>query len=39
MSFLIDFTDLPQSNLLYGGNAGLKRGVTWISSKFYYSGV
>lgn len=29
MSFLMDFTELPQSNFLYGGNAGLKRGVIW----------
>ena len=29
MYFLTDFTNLPQSNLLYGGNAGLKRGVIW----------
>lgn len=32
MSFLTDFTDLPQSNLLYGGNAGLKRGIIWNGS-------
>ena len=32
MSFLMDFTELPQSNLLYGGNAGLKRGVIWNGS-------
>ena len=29
MNFLTDFTDLSQSNFLYGGNAGLKRGIVW----------
>ena len=32
MSFLIDFTELPESKLLYGGNAGLKRGIVWNNS-------
>ena len=30
----MDFTELPQSNLLYGGNAGLKRGVIWNGSRW-----
>ena len=34
MSFLIDFTNLKQSNFLYGGNAGLKRGVIWNDKKW-----
>lgn len=34
MKFLTDFTDLQQSNFLYGGNAGLKRGVIWNNKKW-----
>lgn len=34
MSFLVDFTNLKQSNFLYGGNAGLKRGVVWNDKKW-----
>lgn len=34
MKFLTDFTDLPQSNFLYGGNAGLKRGVIWNNKQW-----
>lgn len=29
MGFLINFTSLPKSDFLYGGNAGLKRGLIW----------
>lgn len=29
MSFLIDFTNLKNNNILYGGNAGLKKGIVW----------
>lgn len=34
MAFLIDFTNLEQSNFLYGGNAGLKRGVILNNEKW-----
>lgn len=34
MSFLIDFTELKESKLLYGGNAGLKRGVVFNGSNW-----
>ena len=34
MSYLINFTSLPQSNFLYGGNAGLKRGVIYDNEKW-----
>lgn len=34
MEYLIDFTSLPKSGYLYGGNAGLKRGVTWNGEKW-----
>lgn len=34
MNFLTDFTNLPQSNLLYGGNAGLKRGIIWNKNQW-----
>lgn len=29
MPFLIDFTNLKCNDLLYGGNAGLKKGIVW----------
>lgn len=34
MPFLVDFTNLEQSNFLYGGNAGLKRGVIYNGNKW-----
>lgn len=34
MNFLTDFTNMPQSNLLYGGNAGLKRGIIWNNKQW-----
>lgn len=34
MAFLIDFTNLEQSYFLYGGNAGLKRGVILNNEKW-----
>lgn len=34
MSFLVDFTKLDKSNYLYGGNAGLKRGIVWNNKKW-----
>lgn len=34
MDFLIDFTSMPKSNFLYGGNAGFKRGVIWNGKKW-----
>lgn len=29
MNFLVNFNLYPKSNFLYGGNAGLKRGIVW----------
>lgn len=34
MSFLVNFNLFPKSNFLYGGNAGLKRGIVWDNSNW-----
>ena len=34
MSFLIDFTNFKPSNKLYGGNAGLKKGVIYNGKNY-----